>query len=254
MKYISKFTLLTSALALTAFSLTMPGVFTANAYDDQAGCIVTDVKGSFQYSGNHLSSNPVNGIFENIAANENCSDDIYVHIFGSNIDPETDGWFASQVHVATQTYTIPQNGNLNVQVSVPQSDYCWYQVDATRTSEVRIPPVYHGNDMIDYVFVKNAACEITTTPTPTATPSATPTVTVTPTSGPTTTPTPQGEVGSASSTKTVESVQATLASTTMAKTGLFDNLVAKISLVTGMIVSALGALSYAKDKKAARSF
>lgn len=255
MNKLQTLTTLSATVAIGAFTLLSPTISLAeqiasdSAEINYSDCIATDVKGSFQYSGNHVSGNPVKGFFENIASNPTCSDDVYVHIFGSNTTPEADGWFDSQVHLATQTYTIPQGSNQNVEISLPATDYCWYQVDATRTSEVRIPPVYHGNDMIDYVFVRNASCDVT--PTPTATPSATPTNGPTPTPGSSNN---NNSTESTSSTKTVESIQASLGTTTMPATGGFPVPVANAGLITGMIVSALGALSYAKDKKNSRSF
>lgn len=211
---------------------------------DTSDCIPTDVKGHFNYTGDHMSGNPVTGLFENIASNPNCSDDIYVHVFGTNnIVPHVGNWLGSQQHVATHTFTIPQGESKSIEVSLPESDYCWYQVDATRTSEVRTPPTYHGTDMIDYVLVKNKECN-DVTPTPTATP----------TQGPTATPTPGSSDGGSSENKTVESVQASINETTMAKTGTFTDFLMNGAFVTGMIVSALGALSYAKDKKASGAF
>jgi hypothetical protein len=99
--------------------------------------------------------------------------------------------------------------------------------------------------MIDYVLIKNRDCGVT--PTPTATPSATPT------------PTPgnnNGGGGSSSnssnneSPKTVESIQATMGTSKMAPTGNFLTDIMNVIFSSGMMVSALGALSYANDKKA----
>lgn len=248
---IRKVSLTCTAIALALYALTMPNVLTANASSE---CIPTDVKGSFEYTGNHAAANPVKGYFENIASNAECSDEVYVHIFGSNSAPESDGWFDSQNYVATQTISVDQGSNKKVEITIPQTDYCWYQVDATRTPVVRTPPTYFGDDMIDYVFVRNAACDVT--PTPTATPSAT----VTPSEVPTVTPTPSSNGTSSSSSnntstpKTVESIQATLGTSTMASTGMFEDNVMNLSLIAGMIVSALGAISYAKDKKTSGAF
>lgn len=266
MKTLTTLKVSVTALTIGAVSLLSPVIFAAETI--ASDCIATDVKGHLNYSGNHLSGNPITGFFENIATNADCPDDVFVHIFGSNIAPESDGWFDSQSHVATHPFSIPQGSSQNIEVSVPQSDYCWYQVDATRTSEVRTPPVYHGNDMIDYVFVKNAACDVT--PTPSATPSATPTAT--PSAAPSDTPTPtpgnNNNGGGGSSTnsgtstssttttepaKTVAGVQAALGTTTMAGTGNFAQMVMNGAFITGMIVSALGAISYAKDKKSSSS-
>lgn len=264
----AKKSLLTSVLALSAIALMSSVVFasTAEISGNGAGstnsinintgadttvrtgsssatptdCIATDVKGFLNYSGDHLSGDPVTGTFENIASDPDCGDDIYVHIFGSNnTEPNVGDWLTSQHHVATQTFTIPQGGSQTITVNLPSSDYCWYQVDATRTSEVKTPPEYNGDNMIDYVFVKNRDCGVT--PTPTATPSATPT----PGSN-------NGGGGSSSNDtpKTVESIQATMATSTMAPTGDFLGTIMNLIFTSGMMVSALGAVSYAKDKKA----
>lgn len=248
----SKKTLVISSLALGAVALMSPSLIAAQTASQSAtpvntaNCIATDVKGSLNYSGDHMGTNPVTGTFQNIATDPNCGDDIYVHIFGSNnTDVNVGNWLDSQVHLDTQTFTIPQGGSQSITVNLPTSDYCWYQVDATRTSDVRIPPVYNGDDMIDYVFVKNRDCG--PTPTPTATPSATPT------------PTPGSNNGgggssstssSSESPKTVESIQATMATSTMAPTGNFLSDVMNLIFSSGIMVSALGAVSYAKDKKA----
>jgi hypothetical protein len=245
-----------------AAALTFSGVLGSTVFagdvtvrTDSAECIATDVKGSIQFVGNHFSGNPVNGSFVNIASNPECSDEVYVHVFGSNDEPDSPGWLDHQFHIMSQTFTVPQDGiDMPFQLTLPHSDYCWYQVDATRTPDVRIPPYYNGDDMIEYVFVQNKeVCgEVTPTPTQTATPSATPTDTPTPTLG-------SNNGGGGSSTqsgsssndspKTVESIQAALGATTLAPTGGFVGNVMNLILSTGMIVSALGAVSYAKDKK-----
>jgi hypothetical protein len=236
MNIIKKSVFVTS-LALGALALVSPALSVA----EETSCIPTDVKGDFQYSGNHLSGNPVTGLFDNIATDASCSDDIYIHVFGSNQEPETDGWLESQSHVTTETYTIPQ-GQTGYQVSMnlPTSDYCWYQVDATRTSEVRIPPTYNGNDMISYVFVKNREVCGEVTPTPTATPSATPT------------PTTENNGGGSTheSPKTVESIQKTIENTTMAPTGLLGNAVMNIMGTVGSLLTVLGTISLRKQKSA----
>jgi hypothetical protein len=129
-----------------------------------------------------LSGNSVTGYFYNRAENPNCSDDIYVLIFGSRQNPETSGWLKSQSFVKSQTVNVPQGAvNYKIQIDVPNGDFCWYQVDATRTGEVRIPPTYSGVDMIDYVFVKDADSCNPASPTPTPTPTSTPIPTPTPT-------------------------------------------------------------------------
>jgi hypothetical protein len=233
-------------------ALSTAAVLGTSAFATPADCIATDVKGSLQYTGDHLSGNPVNGSFVNVATNPDCSDDIHVHVFGTNDEPTAPGWLDNQVHVMTQTVTVPQDGADHAfQLTIPQGDYCWYQVDATRTSDVRIPPIYHGNDMVDYVYVQGRDCN-TVTPTPTATPSATPTDTPTPTPG-----SNNGGGGSTSNSggsstpaKTVESIQATMGASTLAPTGGFAHNIMNVLFAAGMMIAGLGAVSYAKDKKA----
>ena len=143
---------------------------TPTATPSPAPCIATDVHGNLIYSGNHLSGDPVGGSFYNIAENADCSDTVYIMAYGSKQEPEAVGWLQSQVFVSSQTYTIPQgSSDFTIQFDVPNGDFCWYQVDAVRTSEVRIPPTYAGVDMIDYVFVKDADSCNPATPTPTPT-------------------------------------------------------------------------------------
>jgi hypothetical protein len=217
-------------------------VHTGSASATPTDCIATDVKGFLNYSGDHMSGTPVTGTFENIAADPDCGDDIYVHVFGSNnTEVNVGDWLDSQVHLDTQKFTIPQGGSQNITVILPTSDYCWYQVDATRTSDVRTPPVYNGTDMIDYVFVKNRDCNVT----PTATPSATPTPGSNNGGGGS-----SSNASSSESPKTVESIQTTMATSTMAPTGDFLGSLMNILFGSGIMVAALGAVSYAKDKKA----
>ncbi len=140
-------------------------------------CVSTDVHGRFEYSGNHLSGNPITGYFYNKAANPDCSDNVYILIFGSRQEPESQGWLKSQAFVKSQTVNVAQGvSDFKVQVDVPNADFCWYQVDATRTSDVRTPPNYAGSDMIDYVFVKDPDSCNPATPTPSPVPTPTPTV------------------------------------------------------------------------------
>lgn len=241
-------TLSAAILAVAAFSV----LFLTKAQASE--CIPTDVKGFLNYSGDHVSGNPVTGTFENIASNADCSDDIFIHVFGTNDSPGDGGWLNNQVHLMTQTFTIPQGSSQNIDVTISDQEYCWYQVDATRVSDVRIPPIYHGTDMIDYVYVQGKECGGDVTPTPSATPSATPTDTPTPTPG-------NGGGGGGSSSnsssnssnndapKTVESIQATMGTSTMPATGAFMNTLMNIFLAAGSMIMSLGAISYAKEKK-----
>ncbi len=252
MRSLQIFTTAATIMTLGLIVLMNPTIYAG----DNLNCIATDVKGHFNHDGkNFTTDNPVTGVLENVADNPECSDRVYVHIFGSNNPEPHDGdWLTTQTHVTTHTFDVPEKtasgpGTLNISIPVPESDFCWYQIDAVKTDSL-VPNTYNGADiMVDYVLVKNKDCSrVTPTPTPTATPSATPTVTVTPTEKPkdTPTPTPKHEEHHE---KTVESVRATMGTTTMAETGSISDMVVNGSLITGMIVSALGAFSYAKDKR-----
>ena len=102
-----------------------------------------------------MSGNPIEGDVTNLSQNSDCLDMAWGHIFGSNQIPETPGWLESQVHVGTVKFDIPP-GTIDepIKITVPNAGFCWYQVDLVRTPDVRIPPYYSGDDMIDYVFVE----------------------------------------------------------------------------------------------------
>lgn len=90
-------------------------------------------------------------------------------------------------------------------------------------------------------------CANTICVTPTATPSATPTAT------PTNTPSNGGSdnggsSNNSSSNSSSQPTQAVLAASTMAETGTFSTTVMNFMLVAGMMIVALGAKSYAKEK------
>lgn len=131
-------------------------------------CIVTDLKGVLHYTGNHMSGNPISGDLTNLATNSNCPTAAYAHIFGSNIAPESSGWLESQSYVGTVSFTVPPGTiGMPISITVPDAGFCWYQVDLVRTSQVRVPPYYAGDDMIDYVFYQQSAnCGGTPTETP----------------------------------------------------------------------------------------
>ena len=158
-----------AAIMMVAFFLFWRQVL-ASAND--VPCIPTDLKGRLEYTGNHLAPDPVIGHFENIAQNPSCADDIFILGFGSLQVPESAGWLESQNFVFFQKVTVSQGAtDHRVEIDVPNRDFCWYQVDALRTSEVRIPPRYIGEEIIDYVVVQDADSCITVTPTPTPSPS-----------------------------------------------------------------------------------
>lgn len=170
----------TSTPTPTAISTEVPATGTATSTVEATpeGCITTDVKGEFTDTG-HYSENPVKGVVSNIAANKDCSDDIYVHMYGSMQVPETSGWIESQKgnHIKTIKLDVPQ-GTVDkpIEFTVPNTKFCWVQVDLTRDGEIKDEPRYIDND---YVFVKDTDSCL---PTATATNTATSTVTFTATS------------------------------------------------------------------------
>lgn len=105
-------------------------------------------------------------------------------------------------------------------------------------------------------------CEVNvgSTPTPTATPTATPTPTsgptATPTPGPTATPTPGPSNNGSNNNSTTNNsggsqpVQSVLGTTTMAKTGIFEETLMNALSLFGMVSLSVGSLTYAKSKKA----
>lgn len=114
-------------------------------------CISTDLKGRF-VTNDHFAGNPVQGFLSNLSENPECADTLWVHIFGANQEPETDGWLENQEYVTSLSYQVPTGTNdMEVWVDVPAAGYCWYQVDLVDTSEVRLSPYYIT---WDYAFVK----------------------------------------------------------------------------------------------------
>jgi LysM repeat protein len=189
---------------------------TATANPTEVPCIPTDLKGTFSYSGNHVSGNPVRGHFENISKNANCPHTFWIDTYGSmQPTPEGQGWLQSQFFINQQAVDVPAGTSKDVSVDVsPLDKACQFQVESVRTSVKRLPPEYYGNDMIDYAFVTGKACETptpTNTPKPTETPtpkptetpapSATATNTPAPTETSTATPTPQAECHPETDTK-----------------------------------------------------
>lgn len=102
----------------------------------------------------------------------------------------------------------------------------------------------------------NTPCEDNNCVTPT--PTATPTPTLTPTEAPTPTPTNTPSNGggdnggsnnnSSNNSNNSQPTQAVLGASTMAATGTFSTTLMNFMLVAGMMVLALGATSYAKEK------
>lgn len=196
-----------------------------------------NLQGYLEYQGNHLSDSHVIGHFSN---SDDADCQMTIHIFGSNNQqPETDNWLESQTQVTSQTYTIPAHSeDYKVEFDVQNGDYCWYQIDATRTTEVRTPPYYSGTDMIDYVFVQGTECNCT--PTPTLTPSVTVTPTATPTATETPTPSSSNNTPSSESNQTTPT-PAVLGESTMASTGTFatDLIEAGMSLGSAFTIFSL---------------
>src|SRR5258708_3435138 len=81
-------------------------------------CIATDLKGFFQYTGNHLSGNPVKGHFENIGKG-GCPDTVYVHIMGSMKDPETADWLDTQHDISRVDIGVEAGTNKDVSIPMP---------------------------------------------------------------------------------------------------------------------------------------
>lgn len=125
-------------------------------------CINDGLNGFLNYTDNHLSGLPVTGEVWNPSGNA-CADTAYLYVFGSmHLEPEGPGWLESQEHVTSFVIDVPEgNDHVGIKKSFDRSEYCWYQVDLVPVAEVRIPPYYSGEDMIEYVFVKgtNPLCE-----------------------------------------------------------------------------------------------
>lgn len=84
---------------------------------------------------------------------------IWAHMFGSyDRSPHDDDWLTSQNHIGTETIVVPALTRLELSVPVPQTTFCNIQYELTRTSEVRIPPLYSGDDMIAWTVVKTNEC------------------------------------------------------------------------------------------------
>jgi hypothetical protein len=176
------------------------------------GCISTDLKGTVKTftkdttDDPHMSDNPVLFHFENVSTNPACPDVVYVDTFGSTQkEPNGTGWLESQHYIegSQKQFLVPAGTTRDEWVNFPDAADCTYQMEALRTGEVRIPPTYFGNDMIDYAFSEDKDC--IPTPTPTNAKTATPTATNTPEAPTaTTTPTSTEVPGTATNTPSVE--------------------------------------------------
>ncbi len=173
----------------------------------EADCIVSDVKGELNdlEDSNHLTGNPVTGKVSNIATNPTCSDDIYVHMYGSMEKPTGTGQniglnIESQKgnHILTQQIIVPENTvDMPIEVTIPQNKFCTVQVDLTRDGEIKDEPRYIDNDFLLFIDEENcnpktatATATAIASPTATASPVITFTSTVTNTDVPRSTRTP----------------------------------------------------------------
>ena len=148
----------------------------------EADCIATDVKGELNdlEDSNHLTGRTVNGKVSNIATNPTCSDDIYVHMYGSMEKPTGTGQniglnIESQKgnHILTQPIIVPENTvDVPIEVSIPQNKFCTVQVDLTRDGEIKFEPRYIDDDFLLFVDEENCNPK-TATATATATASLT---------------------------------------------------------------------------------
>lgn len=143
----------------TGYEITRQDFATEKPLMCEPACVNDGLLGFLNYDGNHPSGLPVTGEVWNPSENA-CEDVAYMHVFGSmHLDPEGPSWLEEQDYVTSLTIPVPE-GNQHVSISetFDNSEYCWYQVDLTPTSEVRVPPYYSGGDMIDYVFVQGKPC------------------------------------------------------------------------------------------------
>lgn len=172
----------------------------------EAGCIDSDVKGELNdlEDSNHLTGRNVTGKVSNIAKNSKCSNDIFIHMYGSMKKPTGTGQnigldIESQKgnHILTQKITVPENTiDMPIQVTIPQNKFCSVQVDLTTDGVIKEEPRYIDNDFLIYVDEEN--CNPKTS---TSTPSNTPTRTVTFTA--TNTPVPPTETSTPLPTNTL---------------------------------------------------
>lgn len=182
-----------------------------------APCVTTDLKGTLEHGDNHETTNPVTGHLENISDNSNCTDTLWIDIYGStHKQHEDEGWLESQKFVAQQKIEVPK-GKKDITIEVPNQDFCWYQVDVVRNSDIKVPPRFDNTQMIDYAFVKDQDSCDTASPTPT--PSAQGTVVINNTNNNTNNNTTNVTVVSPSSSPQVIAAAVTPA-TELPKTGL----------------------------------
>ncbi len=170
-----------------------------------AECITTDVKGELNdlMDSNHLTGRDVTGKVSNIAKNPACSDDIYIHMYGSMEKPTGTGQniglnIESQKgnHILTKEIIVPENTvDMPIEVTIPQNEFCSVQVDLTTDGVIKEEPRYIDNDFLIYVDEEN--CNPKTS---TSTPSNTPTRTFTATK--TSTPVPATETNTPLPTNT----------------------------------------------------
>lgn len=240
------------AVTLIIAVLLMTEIVYASESDNtsmSSSCSPQDIQGHLQYTGNHLSPNIVIGYFDNNAPSTDCPNQVTFHAFGSNQPtPEGNGWLESQTHVTSQSFSIPQGAhNYQVTFQVPEDNYCWYQIEATRTQEVKTPPYYSGEDMIDYVFVQGNGC-VTPTPILSITPTASPSATPSPTSVPNT-PTPAPSSNSSTAPTPTPAPGQVLSAATLANTGDFYNKLALYGIIIGTLLTIASLFMQFKKRK-----
>ncbi len=142
-----------------------------------ADCIPTDVKGRFEFEGNHRAGMKVVGHFENVSTNPACPDKFWVDVYGSD-EPVAEGlnWLETQHFNQQIEFQVKAGEKKDIEVDINNVDDCFYQTDAVRTKEKLLPPRYNGVNMIDYTITKDVDSCL---PTATATKTATSTVTFT---------------------------------------------------------------------------
>lgn len=230
-----------------AMSNTGSGSFNdAEALAEGTNCIRTDVKGTGEHDERNITTDPSNWRLENVQPLErqSCLDDLWGRAYFSDQNPFTTGWLESQRPVVAQItvynsdgevikrtstaeglVTVPDEGAdttttgenvVTAIIDLPDGDdWCWAQEEFVRTSELRNPPYYNGDDMVDYSLIPNPkrnpdTCELIPTVTPTSTNTPTPTATRTMTMTPTPTFTPSPTATFTSTATVTESPTATV--------------------------------------------
>lgn len=195
----------------------------ASALESTSGCIVTDLKGNFDWAGDserHLVNDPATFHLQNIATDTTCDKTVWIHGFATDEAPKLpDGsdnpeWLTSQRYVTSASYDIEHGAqDQRESFDIPDVKECYVQIDLVRTGEVRIPPLYNSSDnsMIDYGIWENPECKVT--PSATATATSTVTFTATPTATSTEVPVTETATNTPTSTNTPETPTVTFTPT-----------------------------------------